>query len=120
MHIFLHTSRLDRLAHFLKSTVRLVTTWLSPQETSNPTLQPNTLCHPNSKHCHLIQDTSNKECHLELTDPCNLTIIPYQRNLAVVRVNLIINYLQSECIEKYQFKLCSKYDREYGFDVLHR
>ena len=26
---------------------------------------------------------------------------------------LIILYFQSECIEKYQFELCSKYDREY-------
>ena len=30
----------------------------------------------------------------------------------------IIIYLQSECIENYQFKLCSKCDREYGFDVI--
>ena len=29
-----------------------------------------------------------------------------------------IIYLQSECIEKYQFELCSKYDREYGVDVI--
>ena len=27
-------------------------------------------------------------------------------------------YLQSECIEKYQFELFSKYDREHGFDVI--
>ena len=27
-------------------------------------------------------------------------------------------YLQSECIEKYQFELCSKYDREYRFDAI--
>ena len=27
---------------------------------------------------------------------------------------LITIYLQKECIEKYQFELCSKYDREYG------
>ena len=33
-------------------------------------------------------------------------------------LKLIIIYLQSECIEKYQFKLCSKYGREYGFDVI--
>ena len=30
----------------------------------------------------------------------------------------IIIYLQSECIEKYQFEICSKYDREYDFDVI--
>ena len=29
----------------------------------------------------------------------------------------IIIHLQCKCIEKYQFKLCSKCDREYGFDV---
>ena len=27
-------------------------------------------------------------------------------------------YLQSECIEKYQFQLCSNFDREYDFDVI--
>ena len=32
--------------------------------------------------------------------------------------NMLIIYLQSECIEKYQFELCSKYDREYGFDAI--
>ena len=32
----------------------------------------------------------------------------------------IIVYLQSECIEKYQFELCSKYDREHDFDVILR
>ena len=29
-----------------------------------------------------------------------------------------IIYLQTECIEKYQFELCSKYNREYDFDVI--
>ena len=29
----------------------------------------------------------------------------------------IIIYLQSECIEKYQFELCSKYGREHDLDV---
>ena len=33
-------------------------------------------------------------------------------------LNRFILYLQSECIEKYQFELCSKYDREYDFDVI--
>ena len=33
-------------------------------------------------------------------------------------INIIIIYLQSECIEKNQFELSSKYDREYGFDVI--
>ena len=28
-------------------------------------------------------------------------------------------YPQSECIEKYQFELCSKYDREHDFGVIH-
>ena len=28
-----------------------------------------------------------------------------------------IIYLRSECTGKYQFELCSEYDREYGFDV---
>ena len=31
---------------------------------------------------------------------------------------IFIIYLQSECIEKHQFELCSKYNREYGFDVI--
>ena len=30
----------------------------------------------------------------------------------------IIIYLQSDCIEKHQFRLCSKYDREHDFDVI--
>ena len=34
--------------------------------------------------------------------------------------NIVINYYyyQSKCIEKYQFQLCSKYDREHDFDVI--
>ena len=31
---------------------------------------------------------------------------------------MFIIYVQSEYIEKYQFDLGSKYDREYGFDVI--
>ena len=34
-------------------------------------------------------------------------------------INTII-YLQSECIEKYQFELSSKRDREHDFDVTLR
>ena len=30
----------------------------------------------------------------------------------------IIAHFQSECIEKYQVELCSKYDREDDFDVI--
>ena len=33
-------------------------------------------------------------------------------------IDMIIIYLQSECIEKYNFKLYSKYDREHDFDVI--
>ena len=33
-------------------------------------------------------------------------------------IDMLNIYLQSECIEKYQFELCSKYDRKYGFDVI--
>ena len=33
---------------------------------------------------------------------------------------IIIKYCQSECIDKYQIELCSKYDREYDFDILLR
>ena len=33
---------------------------------------------------------------------------------------IIITYRQSECIDKYQIELCSKYDREYDFDVILR
>ena len=33
---------------------------------------------------------------------------------------IIIIYRQSECIDKYQIELCSKYDREYDFDVILR
>ena len=32
-------------------------------------------------------------------------------------VTKITIYLQSECIEKYQFKLFSNYDRELDFDI---
>ena len=38
--------------------------------------------------------------------------------LGLFSINRFIIYLQSECIEHYQFELCSKYDREYGFDVM--
>ena len=31
---------------------------------------------------------------------------------------LCITYLQTECIERYQFQQCSKYDREHDFDVI--
>ena len=33
---------------------------------------------------------------------------------------IVITYRHSECIDKYQIELCSKYDREYDFDVLLR
>ena len=32
--------------------------------------------------------------------------------------NTSVIYLQNECIEKYQFELCSKYDGERDFDVI--
>ena len=35
-------------------------------------------------------------------------------------LSLITIYLQSECIEKYQFELCSKYDKERDFDLILR
>ena len=42
----------------------------------------------------------------------------------IVRISdsymIIIIYRQSECIDKYQIELCSKYDREYDFDVILR
>ena len=38
-------------------------------------------------------------------------------NNQVSRKHLLIIYLQSECIEKYQIELCSKHDREHDFDV---
>ena len=40
-----------------------------------------------------------------------------QIRLSVVLKSIII-YLKSECIEKCQFELCSKYYREYDFDVI--
>ena len=38
--------------------------------------------------------------------------------MKIREVNKFIIYFQSECIENYQFKLCSKCDREYGFDII--
>ena len=42
----------------------------------------------------------------------------------IVRISdsymIIIIYRQSECIDNYQIELCSKYDREYDFDVILR
>ena len=33
-------------------------------------------------------------------------------------ISWFIIFLQSECIEKYQIELCSKYDGEHDFDVI--
>ena len=33
-------------------------------------------------------------------------------------VFVIIIYLESECIGKYQVEICSKYDREHDFNVI--
>ena len=33
---------------------------------------------------------------------------------------IIIIYIQNECIEKFQFQLCSKYDREHDIDIILR
>ena len=38
----------------------------------------------------------------------------------LIIIIIIIIYRQSECIDKYQIELCSKYDREYDFDVILR
>ena len=40
------------------------------------------------------------------------------RGLVTLFPNLFTIYLQSECTEKYQVELCSKYDRERDFDVM--
>ena len=45
-------------------------------------------------------------------------IISISRNQYIlIDLLFVIIYLQSECTEKYQFELCSKYDREHDFDV---
>ena len=42
-------------------------------------------------------------------------------NYIIIIIIIIIKiYRQSECIDKYQIELCSKYDREYRFDVILR
>ena len=38
----------------------------------------------------------------------------------IIIIIIIIIYHQSECIDKYQIELFSKYDREYDFDVILR
>ena len=38
----------------------------------------------------------------------------------LVTLILFVIYLQTGCIEKCQFELCSKYDREHDFDVILR
>ena len=48
-------------------------------------------------------------------DRCVLLVMTPDSSLFL---NTVIIYLQSECIEKYQFELCSKYDREYGFVII--
>ena len=35
-----------------------------------------------------------------------------------MKTKIYNNYLQNECIKNYKFELCSKYDREYDFDVI--
>ena len=40
--------------------------------------------------------------------------------MIIIIIIIIIIYRQSECIDKYQIKLCSKYNREYDFDVILR
>ena len=34
------------------------------------------------------------------------------------KIFCLISYLQRECVEKWQFKLCSKCDREHDFGVM--
>ena len=38
--------------------------------------------------------------------------------LRLFKKKTIVIYLQSECIEKCQVEVCSKYDREYDFEVI--
>ena len=46
------------------------------------------------------------------------TVNQIEKSTKIMEINEFIIHFQSECIEKYQFKLCSKYDREYGFAVI--
>ena len=45
-------------------------------------------------------------------------IVRISINYIIIMIIIIIIYHQSECIDKYQIELCSKYDREYDFDVI--
>ena len=47
----------------------------------------------------------------------NMVLTSYLDRCFVLVMTIII-YLQSECIEKYQFELCLKYDREHDFDAI--
>ena len=48
----------------------------------------------------------------------DLPNVGLERDIEQFIVSDVRIYLQSEYIEKYQSELCSKYDREYDFDVL--
>ena len=52
-----------------------------------------------------------------VTLPCSFRHIK-KSNKERMHKNCIIIYLQSESIEKYQLELCSKYDKEYDFDII--
>ena len=49
---------------------------------------------------------------------CNIIANSIVKNRFIVTLYLDIIYLQSECIEKYQFELYSKYDKEHDSDVI--
>ena len=45
-------------------------------------------------------------------------LLENENDITTSPISMIIIYLQSECIEKYQVELSSKYDREHDFDVI--
>ena len=56
-----------------------------------------------------------------MVSTCDLIFHETQKplNILVLKIIFIIIYLQSEFVEKYQFELCSKYDREHDFDTIY-
>ena len=78
-----------------------------------------------AKHPYLFNTYSMKTyflLHFEHKNDVTVIVKPLHRATMIVMsflcLKCIIIYPQNECIEKYQSELCSKYDREYDFDVI--
>ena len=64
-------------------------------------------------------DSVRNKIHEALSKLCfGYTVTFVWKGVPSSEITQIRICLQSEYVEKYQFELCSKYDREYDFDVI--